>query len=39
MDKVEIDLYSLGNRFLNADKISNGSEKINSTTGAAASPV
>jgi hypothetical protein len=36
MDNVEKAIYSLGNRFLNADKISNGSEKLNSTTGSAA---
>jgi hypothetical protein len=39
MDNVEIAVYSLGNRFLNADQISNGSEKLNATTGAADSPV
>jgi hypothetical protein len=39
MDHAEMAVYSLGNRFLNTDRISNGSEKINATTGAAASPV
>jgi hypothetical protein len=39
MDHAEMAVYSLGNRFLNAEQISNGSEKINATTGAAASPM
>jgi hypothetical protein len=36
MENVEIAVYSLANRFLNTEQISNGSEKLNATTGAAA---